>query len=308
MSKTTLSLFIDDTHFVPHGQFRAVVDFCLAQGVCGKVSLIAGLGGEPTKLAMGQAPSPEEWEFLDQLKRIAAGGMDIHMEMMTHAKLWDFGEQKMRSSGPCEGAWLYDPAVSQAEYQAYIGAILDHAARYGITINGISVPGCICDDCRKMWEVLAQRGQSQLSDTAIAAVLALATQGKWGVPAVAIYSDEADAENPTRVIARQDDLCVFDARLNLSVQDLIGFDGKHDSDYYISADGTCGKIPELVNAGAPHFLFCAHWFDMNPTKPAGWHAFQDIILRINSLLGDRIEWARPSDIGARLHAASRRTA
>jgi hypothetical protein len=130
-------------------------------------------------------------------------------------------------------------------------------------------------------------------------------QGKWGVPAVALYADEADADHPTKVICSQGDFSVFDARLDMAGADLIGFDGRLDTDYYISADGTRGNIPDLVNAGAPHCIFCAHWFTMNPSKPAGWQVFQDIIQRINTHLGDRIEWTKPSDIGARLHHAER---
>lgn len=302
MKRTALSLFVDDTHFEPAGQFRSLVDFCITQGVRGKVSLIPALNGTLTGLATGRPdPGAEAW-FLRQLSRAAAHGMDIHMELMTHGKLWDFAAGSQRSDGPCEGIWLYDPAVSQAEYEAYLGAILDHAARCGVTINGVSVPGCACQDCTRRWADLQAQGCFSVSDNAYAALLGLAAGGRMGVASVAVYADEADAAHPTRLILSTAGLSVYDARLDMSVEDLIGFGGQHDADFYISADGRQGRIADLVLAGADQCFFCAHWFAMNPTRPQGWRVFQEIIRRINATLGDKIEWVRPSDHGARLLA------
>jgi hypothetical protein len=300
MTRTALSLFVDDTHFEPHGHFKTLVDFCAEQGVRGKVSLISALNGGLSCLATGQKPTDAEGDFLKHLSRAAAFDMDVHMELMTHGKLWDFASGRQRVTGPCEGIWLYDPDVPQAEFHAYLGAILDHAARLGITINGLSVPGCDCDDCSLRWADLRDSGHSTVCENAYGALLDLAAAGRMGVTSVACYAEQADEMHPTSVIRRQGRHSVYDARLDISVEDLIGFDGKHDVDFYISADGRHGRIPELVMNGALQCFFCAHWFSMNPTKPEGWRVFQEIIRRINTRLSDRIEWVRPSDYGARL--------
>jgi hypothetical protein len=300
MTRTAIALFVDDTHFQPKGQFGKLVDFCAEQGVRGKFSLISAMGPNRGGLATGQTLSPAEAEFLHEIGRAATFAMDIHMELMTHDKLWDFAAGQQRSDGPCEGMWLYDPDTPKAEYVDYLGAILDHAARLGITINGVSVPGCACDECARRWVDLQARGHLTVSANAYEALLDLAAAGRMGVASVAVYADEADADHPTRTMCRRGEYSVYDARLDLVGADLIGFNGKLDVDFYVSADGQSGRIVQLVQAGAPSCFFCAHWFSMNPAQPEGWQGFQEIIRRINTHLADRIEWVRPSDYGARL--------
>lgn len=303
MARTAISLFIDDTHFEPAGAFAPLVDFCLEQGLRGKVSLIPALSArDGRRPPLGDGALTEEAAFLAQLRRIAAGGFDVHMELMTHDKLWDFGAGRMRPDGPCEGIWLYDPAVPVAEYEAYLGGILEQGRKAGLTINGLSVPGCGCDGCLARWDALQAAGHTNVSDHAFQALLNLARQGRFGVPVVAVYSDEADEAHPTRLIRAEGGFGVYDCRLDMSVQDQIGFAGSN-ADFYITEDGSAGRIVDLVRQGAAQCFFCAHWYDMNPRQAEGWHTFQAIIRRINRHLGDRITWVKPSDYGAGLLAA-----
>jgi hypothetical protein len=300
MARTALSIFVDDTHFDPPGAFAEFVDFCLAERVRGKVSLIAGLaaaatGGPPLGLAEGD----KEQAYLAQVRRIAAAGFGVHMELMTHDKLWDFAQGRMRRDGPCEGIWLYDPKVSVAEYEVYLEGVLELASRAGVTLTGLSVPGCDCDECQTAWARLQSKGHDNLSDNAWTALLNLARRGRFAGPAVPVYSDEADEAHPTRMMRAEGGFGVCDVRLDMSVQDQIGFSGS-DADFYISADGTSGRIVDLVLGGAVQCFFCAHWFAMNPRNPEGWATFQEIIRRINAKLSDRIEWVKPADYALRL--------
>lgn len=301
MARTAVSLFIDDTHADPQHAFAPLVDFCLAEGVRGKVSLIPALTADAHRPPLGPGQGPAVEAFLGGLRRIASDGFDIHMELMTHDKLWDFAKREKRRDGPCEGIWLYDPDESHAAYAAYLGGILDSARAAGITINGLSVPGCDCDACLARWEALVVAGHSNVSPALTQALLDLARAGRFGVPVVAVYSDEADADHPTRLLRSEGGFGVFDCRMDMSVQDQIGFAGT-DADFYISEDGESGRIVDLVRAGAAQCFFCAHWFTMNPTQPRGWETFQTIIRRINARLGDRIEWVTPSTYGAALLA------
>ena len=304
MTRTALSLFLDDTHWFPEGQFLPLADFVLEQGLRGKVSLMAGFDRDPGQAPLGQTTDPAEAEFLDQLRRISSGGFDVHMELMTHDKQWDFASGQMRGDGPCEGIWLFDPDVRQSDFAAYLTGILDTAARAGVALNGLSVPGCDCKDCKRTWAALQARGVDTVSDALVQAVLALAQQGRFAGPVATIYSDIADDAHPTRLLAQDGRFGVMDARLDMSTEDQIGFDGA-DVDFYISADGQHGCIPALVLAGAEQCFFCAHWFSMNPEAVEGWHAFREIILRINRTLGDHIQWVSPGAYGVRLLARSR---
>ncbi len=299
MRRTAMSLFVDDTHARPIGAFSQLMEFCEAQGLRGKVSLIPAWGLKPGQPLLGESTEPAALDFMAELARVGARGFDVHMELMTHDKLWDFAAGAMRQDGTCEGIWLYDPEVPVEAYEAYLGGILDHARAGGVTINGISVPGCDCESCEALTEKYLAGGHTNISHNAWQAVLNLAEAGRFGVPVVAVYSDEADARHPTQVMAERAGFGVYDCRLDISTLDQIGFDGI-DIDFYISEDGKAGRIPELVQSGAAQCFFCAHWFSMNPGLPEGWGAFQEIVRRINATLADRVEWVKPSEYGQRL--------
>ena len=303
--RTALSLFVDDTHFDPPDQVARLLAFCQDLGVRGKLSLISAFDCLALGETFGMAAGAAQPAFLTALQGASARGFDVHMELMTHDVLWDFAAGHLHSGGPCEGIWLYDPEVSRADYTAYFGAVLDHAARSGVTINGVSVPGCDCARCADTWADLQARGHHVVSANAVSALLGLAVEGRFGVPVVALYSDEADASHPTALLRSQGRFAVYDARLDMSVQDRIGFDGRLDADFYISADGKSGRIAELVLSGADQCFFCAHWFSMNPSEGEGWQVFQEILHRIHDTLADRIAWVTPSAYGARLLDAAR---
>ena len=299
MRRTAMSLFIDDTEPRPPGVFGQVLDFLAAQGVRGKVSAIPGLNVGHDAATLGKSDLPRVQAYVAELARADACGFDLHMELMTHNNLWDFATGTQRTEGPHESIWIYDPEVSVAEYEAYFGGVLDNLAPRGLVINGVTVPGCDCEACDTKWETLQAKGYSNVSVNAWQALLNLAAAGRFGVPVVAVFSDESDAAHPTRMIARRGDFGVYDARLDMSVEDLIGFRGI-DPDFYITEDGQSGRIAELVHAGAAQCFFVAHWHTMNPRHSQGWEAFQAIIRRINATLGDRIEWVKPSEYGQRL--------
>jgi hypothetical protein len=298
--RTAISVFIDDTHVDPKGVFAQLADFCIAEHLKGKVSLIPSFSGSPRRgRPLGLDTSEEGREFLAGLRRLAAHGFDVHMELMTHDKLWDFETGEQRRDGPCEGIWLYDPTVHAEAYEKYFSGVLDVAAAGGVAINGISVPGCDCEDCASTWAAYETGGHDNLSSGAWQALLNLARRGRFGVPVVAVYSDEMDEAHPTRIMRSDGGYGVYDCRMDMSVQDQIGFSG-NDADFYISADGRSGRIVDLVTSGATQCFFCSHWFSMNPTQPKGWETFRTIIRRINDHLDGRIEWMTPSDFGKRL--------
>jgi hypothetical protein len=68
-----------------------------------------------------------------------------------------------------------------------------------------------------------------------------------------------------------------------------------DPDDYISADGSSGRIVDLVRAGAPYCIFFAHWQGLNPANGVGWRAFTQVVERVERFLHNQVVWMRPSD-------------
>jgi hypothetical protein len=152
----------------------------------------------------------------------------------------------------------------------------------------------------KRWDELVRAGHDDVNPNLWRALLELASAGSFASHVIPLYIDEADEHHRTRIVARDKDSAVYDARLDVSAADFIGFDERYDADFYITHDGSAGRIVDLVRSGAQQCFFCAHWFSMNPRQEEGWRVFVDIVTRVNRHLEKEIEWMTPSTYGRRL--------
>ena len=297
-----ISLFIDDTNMWPLGGVAALLDFCEAQGVRGKISLIPGLDVKPGQRHMGQKLAPDAVAFMSEMALAGARGFDVHMELMTHKGLWDFAADRVREDGQHEGVWLHEPEVPVAAYEAYFEGVLAAARAGGVAINGVTVPGCDCSACSSRLAQLRAEDHEGPSENAWQALLDLAERGGFGVPVVAVFHADADEARPMRIMASRDGFGVYDARMDVIDLDLLrqGALTRADVDLFITEDGQSGHIADLVRAGAETCFFDMHWMKMNPANDEGWAAFREVIRRINATLGDRVAWVKPSDYGRRL--------
>lgn len=298
--RTALSFVVDDTVPPPLGGLGQFFDFCAIHGVRGKISFIPAYGGRANGLSGHGKFWPEDEAFLAALRRSRDFGFDVHMELMTHDKLWDFAAGRHAEGAPCEGIWLQDMSRSREEYRTYFAAILETAARQGVKLDGLTRPGCDCEQCLPAYAALAAEGPMRLNPAVMEALLDLAEEGRFATPALTIFSEPADPDHPAAVLARRGRHAVVDLRPNTVDPDRFGYDGIADPDHYITADGQSGEVVDLVRGGADHCLMVAHWFAMFPGKSEGWAAFQAVVRRINRHLAGQIEWTSPSAFAARL--------
>lgn len=147
--KTLLSFYCDDTspYAVGAKAFQTFLDYCAEQKIAGESSAILGGGGH----SMTRKPSDEEQAFLKQVARAWDCGIGTHMEVMTHSGLFDFQANREPEGAVHEGLWLYEPAVTQAEYERYFRSILAEGDGAGIRFTGLTWPGCGCDACNRRY-------------------------------------------------------------------------------------------------------------------------------------------------------------
>lgn len=194
---------------------------------------------------------------------------------------------------------MTDP-VPKADYRAYFQGILDLAARHGVALHGLTVPGCCCEECQTAYDALEAAGPLALNPAALAALLDLAEEGRIAARSIAIFETEADAQGGAGVILRRGDRTIVDLRPNTATADRMGYDGLYDPDHNITADGTAGRVVDLVGEGTAYCFLCAHRYAMNPEMPQGWGVFREVLTRIDRHLRDWIEWVSPSAFGNRL--------
>jgi hypothetical protein len=88
---TILSFYLDDTnpYVAPPSAFRTFLDFVAGEGACGESSLI--LGYDWSNHGHLEAPLADPTnEYITQVQRAYACGIDTHCELYTHQGLYDF--------------------------------------------------------------------------------------------------------------------------------------------------------------------------------------------------------------------------
>jgi hypothetical protein len=304
-ARTALSFYCDDTnpYVAPAEAFGAFLDFVSAHGVRGEASFIPGISCGAHGL-LSRPASDNQRAFVELMQDAFERGLDTHMELMTHAALYDFEADAMPEDAVHEGLWLHEPDVGVADYESYFEHVIEHGERVGVRFTGLTWPGCGCEACTSRYGELRDRGITRPNPNVWQALLNLARRGRFRGRTVPCFIG-SEAEGGAHLVAGDREFGVYDLVANAG--DRLGsYENAHDkvdADYYVSADGRSGRIAELVEAGAPYCLFYMHWQGVNPASGVGWDAFRQVVERVQEHLAERTAWMRPSDYTARCHAS-----
>lgn len=295
MSKTALTFYVDDTnpYVAPPSAFREFVDFLAGEGLAGESSVILGSGWRDHG-PLSRPATREQEAYLEQVRRAAdLGVLDAHMEIMTHEGLFDFHRLAVPEGAQHEGVWLCEPEVSQQTYEDYLTHTIAEGERVGVTFTGLTWPGCSCETCTQRYAVLRAQPDFGINPNVWQALLSLAQQGRFRGRTVPGFFEST---GECRLMAAGGGCAVCDLGPNCG--DWFGIwennPERVNADYYITADGSGGRIIELVRDGAPYVLFYAHWQGLNPARGVGWPAFVEVVGRVRKHLGDCVQWMRPS--------------
>ncbi len=294
--KTILSFYCDDTSPYVAGAeaFGTFLDFCAEQRIAAESSCILGMDGH----SMARNSNEQGQAFLLQVQRAWQCGVGTHLELMTHHGLFDFKANREPEGAVHEGLWLYEPAVTEGEYEHYLRDILAEGERAGIKFTGLTCPGCGCKTCQQRYAALRASGHSTPNLALWQALLSLAKKGKFRSRTVPCFFDSSEKEYGLHRKANDGRWAVFDLMPN--AMDHFGIwennPDRVNADYYITADGKSGVIIRHVEAKSPYCIWYSHWQGLNPAKGVGWRAFTTVVERIRRHLGDRVVWMRPSDI------------
>ena len=180
MDKTVLSFYCDDTnpYCAPPEAFKTFLDFAASEGIAGESSVI--LGYEWSEHGFISRPTTyAQSAYLEQVRRAFSCGIDSQFELMTHGGLFDFSNNQIPAGAMHEGLWLFEPAVTVEEYEAYFYAILSEGERIGVRFTGLTQPGCSCGACNRRHQDLRSGNQSNPNPNVWQALLNQAKSSKF---------------------------------------------------------------------------------------------------------------------------------
>ncbi len=302
--KTALTFYMDDTnpYRVGAGGFKTFLDYVRSEEIAGESSMILGFEWEDHGL-ISRPQTDEQRDYIGQLHRAYACGIDSHMELMTHGGWFDFRSGRVPASAPHEGIRLYEPAITLEEYETYFGNIIAEGERIGVRFTGVTWPGCGCGVCQARYSELRKDGFPDVNPNVWKALLNLAKRGKFRGRTVPCFVLGGAEEHPVRMMAGDGEHGVYD--LYHTADDHFGIwendPARVDADFYITADGRSGRIAERVRSGASHCVLYGHWQGLNPVNGAGWKPFQLVVQRIKKHFADRVVWMRPSALTDLFH-------
>lgn len=277
---------------IPDSFVREFGSWSAEHGVKGKYSIV------PYPACVGwldrTLPGWSQKQLKDSLtlvRELMVPNWDIHPEMITHTRVIDlktgrpfadYSPAHMENSYPQE-----DVSVDYlASYLAYALRILKNC---DLPCEGITTPGGF-----------GNRVKEKLPLAAFEAV-----RDVYGVELPHYFKyvvTGSESTEPSMEAIRKSESGVTECCVNVPAGTgdwFGGWEGAGESqpDKYASADGSSGRMVELIQRRQPAVMLC-HWPGMYcGGSLTGYRAFQRVVKTLNSQFKDTTQWMKVSDIG-----------
>jgi hypothetical protein len=283
---------------IPDAFLREFGEFCAAEGVRGKFSLV------PYPACVGwldrELPGWTRSELRDSLKlvrELMVPNWDITPEMVTHTHVIDLKTGRpLDPPGPATMENSYPPQKQSAdELAAYIAYALKLLKNCDIPCTGVTTPGGF--------------GNSDRSALSLAMRQALTDVFGLEIPFYFKYIAEAQDGTQPRLEHVEPAGPAGEPKLVVDVPAGTGdWFGNWDGDQpptgekYCNEDATAGRMVELIERGEPAVMF-GHWagFYSNGSR-RGFEACRKVVTALNRRFADRTVWMKTSEL-ARYWAA-----
>jgi hypothetical protein len=282
---------------IPDDFVREFGEFCASQGVRGKYSLV------PYPACVGwldrDLPGWSRKELKESLKlvnELMVPSWDITPEMVTHTRVIDI--KTGRALEPANAATMensYPPEKKSAdELAAYIAYALRILKNAEIPATGVTTPGGFGNKCKAELSLAMRQALADVFAPEIPFYFKYIVDGKEDTRPRLEHVEGAETDSPK-----------FVANVPAGTGDWFGgWDGDRppEDEKYVNADGTGGRMVELIERGEPAIMF-GHWagFYGNGSKN-GLEACKRVITTINGKYRDRTIWMKTSEL-ARYQAA-----
>lgn len=267
-----------------------------ASGIRGDFSVLpypAGLGRIDEGLEGYDTAEVRAWIALAQ--RYIMPQFDIHCEILTHTNALDLKTRQMLP--PSEHDWMAtQDEATLTEYFATAMQILKDA---GLPNHGLTQP-CYYHGDEAMYARAILNAEKRVNGRKVTHNFLHADGTSHYVPPRFTHLDEENGEAVVSFWSATGDYIWNtqergDPEQSLSPEIL--------ADRYLTADGQGGRLATLLNGGGP-LVFVTHWQSLYSNgSRLGFRTYQEIATRVASLLGNRVEWRKLSDLANHYLAA-----
>lgn len=282
---------------IPDAFVREFGEWCAQHGVKGKYSVV------PYPACVGwldrELPGWSRQELRNSLalvRDLLVPNWDIHPEMITHTRVID-----LKTCRPLEDAtpaamenWYPSTKKSVDELAAYISFALKILKNCGLPCEGVTTPGGFGNLVKSEFSQAVGEAVRDVFQAEVPHYFKYVWEGKESTQPRLEHVRNQDSDQPRLVVS-----------VPAGTGDWFGnWDGdqKRQGFKYASADGSSGRLVDLIQRGEPAVMLC-HWPGLycHGTK-AGFEDCKQVILALEGRFRDRTVWMKPSEL-ARYWAA-----
>jgi len=277
----------------PESFTREFAEFCLAEGVRGKFSIVpvpAALGRVDEPLPLFGRAQQDSWMAMCQ--ELIVPAFDITPEMLTHTTLVD--PETLQPVDPTtweQYDWRALPEDEPERVIAYIAKACEILVEAGFAPQGVTSPGGFGGQKIPYYAKMAGEGVRQATGHDVPFFFQQVTND----------GDDDIVESP---------VWYADAQAGTAVGEIIASTGDWtgswtgygtvDADRYITADLQGGRLPNLIDRGQPAILI-SHWqgfYGMHDEDRSGFEAFKTVVRRLRERdpQGEVTRWQTCSQI------------
>ncbi len=274
------------SEIVPNDFWERFIAWAQDAGVKGKFTFLPCPGGFGRVDKHVEGYSDAELEHLLCLIRDEyTKCFDITPEIFTHTLAWDIEKEELLPI--TEWQWTYDK--SEDDLADYMARALQTLQNVGIPATGVTQP-CNFRGDEDLFAMAVLRSIKQVTGASRTFYFLHAYGDRPAVPSPLMIADSDADEYVLSVVSG--------SRADEPFWDTIygGGDVDEMSDYFISRDGTTGRLVELAASGEP-VVFHGHAQTLfsNGTEK-GFQSLQEVVRRVNEHLLDRVEWMTMSEL------------
>lgn len=275
----------------PESFTREFAEFCLANGVKGKFSVVpcpAGLGRIDHGLPMFSRAQQDDW--LHMCRELIMPCYDITPEMMTHTFVVDLETLKPIDPNLWEQyGWNHLPTDQEewvTDYIAYACEILNNV---GLTPAGVTSPGGFGSPL-DFYAKCAENAVRRVTGNPTPYFFKRINRKNGDAIPTPVWNPKPDrGEAMGEVVA-----CTGDWTGSWT-----GY-GETNVDKYITADLQGGRLPEVIDAGDPAVMV-SHWqgfYGLHAEDQRGFKVFKEVVSRLKARdpFGERTQWRKCSEI------------
>lgn len=294
-AKGTFGTFVADwrrqepSAIIPNDFWRRFAAWARGAGVKGKFTMLpcpAGLGTIDDRVEGYSAA--ELSELIGIVREELMGPFDITPEIWTHSMAWDAKERRLLPM--TEHEWM--DGQNEDTLAGYMAGALRVLRKVGLRPTGITQP-CYFRGDKDMYSRAVLRAMKEACGIKRTFFFLDCDATSLPVPSRVMIDDRAAGESVVSIWSgiRADE--PFWASL-------YGDAGEREemAEYFISADGTKGRLVDLVASGGPAVFHCHGQTLFSNGEERGFESLKLVVERVNRHLGERAEWSTMQQVAA----------